>query len=242
MRWVRWPAAARNTAGSAMFSHAAEWCSPTHASSKPSRSHHSMSSRSRRNVISGLSPSGWYGARNTPKSIAGRWHTADVERTIRTSRQASVGPGTGASSVEPCRPPVSSCWPPATARTCRRSSTRAPTAACRPPSSPSCRTRPTPAPWCGPAPPGVPAVHVGRNPGEARADYDARLADVVAGFGPDLVVLAGWMRILTMSFLGWFPDRVVNLHPALPGELARHPRHRAGVGGGAGRRRAPRPA
>ena len=66
---------------------------------------------------------------------------------------------------------------------------------------------------------GVPAVHVGRHPGEARADYDARLADVVAGFGPDLVVLAGWMRILTMSFLGWFPDRVVNLHPALPGEL-----------------------
>ena len=66
---------------------------------------------------------------------------------------------------------------------------------------------------------GVPAVHVGVHPGEPRADYDARLADVVAGFGPDLVVLAGWMRILTMSFLGWFPGRVVNLHPALPGEL-----------------------
>ncbi len=66
---------------------------------------------------------------------------------------------------------------------------------------------------------GVPAVHVGAHPGEARADYDARLADVVAGFDPDLVVLAGWMRILTMSFLGWFPERVVNLHPALPGEL-----------------------
>jgi phosphoribosylglycinamide formyltransferase 1 len=66
---------------------------------------------------------------------------------------------------------------------------------------------------------GVPAVHVGVHPGEERADYDARLADVVAGFDPDLVVLAGWMRILTVSFLGWFPDRVVNLHPALPGEL-----------------------
>jgi phosphoribosylglycinamide formyltransferase 1 len=66
---------------------------------------------------------------------------------------------------------------------------------------------------------GVPAVHVGVHPGEERSDYDARLADVVAGFDPDLVVLAGWMRILTMSFLGWFPDRVVNLHPALPGEL-----------------------
>lgn len=66
---------------------------------------------------------------------------------------------------------------------------------------------------------GVPTVHVGRHHGEARADYDARLADIVAGFGPDLIVLAGWMRILTSSFLGWFPGRVVNLHPALPGEL-----------------------
>ena len=66
---------------------------------------------------------------------------------------------------------------------------------------------------------GVPAVHVGVHPGEDRGDYDARLADVVAGLDPDLVVLAGWMRILTMSFLGWFPNRVVNLHPALPGEL-----------------------
>jgi len=66
---------------------------------------------------------------------------------------------------------------------------------------------------------GIPAVHVGRRPGEARPDYDARLADVVAGFAPDYVVLAGWMRLLTMAFLGWFPERVVNLHPARPGEL-----------------------
>ncbi len=66
---------------------------------------------------------------------------------------------------------------------------------------------------------GVPAVHVGRRPGENRSDYDARLADVVTGFSPDDVVLLGWMRILTMSFLGWFPGMVINLHPALPGEL-----------------------
>ena len=66
---------------------------------------------------------------------------------------------------------------------------------------------------------GLPAVHVGRRPGETRADYDARLADIVTGFDPDWVVLAGWMRVLTMSFLGWFPGMVVNLHPALPGEL-----------------------
>jgi phosphoribosylglycinamide formyltransferase 1 len=66
---------------------------------------------------------------------------------------------------------------------------------------------------------GVPAVHIGPAPGEPRAEYDARLADVVAGFQPDVVVLAGWMRVLTMSFLGWFPGQVVNLHPALPGDL-----------------------
>jgi phosphoribosylglycinamide formyltransferase-1 len=66
---------------------------------------------------------------------------------------------------------------------------------------------------------GVPSVHIGRHDGEERADYDARLADVVAGFAPDLVVLAGWMRILTTAFLGWFPERVINLHPARPGEL-----------------------
>lgn len=66
---------------------------------------------------------------------------------------------------------------------------------------------------------GVPTVHVAPHADEERDDYDARLADVVAGFDPDLVVLAGWMRVLTMSFLGWFPGRVINLHPALPGEL-----------------------
>lgn len=66
---------------------------------------------------------------------------------------------------------------------------------------------------------GVPFVHVGPHRDEPRSDYDARLADVVSGFGPDWIVLAGWMRILTMSFLGWFPDMVLNLHPALPGEL-----------------------
>lgn len=65
----------------------------------------------------------------------------------------------------------------------------------------------------------VPAIHLGVEPDEARAGYDARLADVVAGYRPGLVVLAGWMRILTMAFLGRFPERVVNLHPALPGEL-----------------------
>lgn len=54
---------------------------------------------------------------------------------------------------------------------------------------------------------------------ETRQTYDARLRVVVQGFSPDIVVLAGFMRILSNEFLQHFPSRVVNLHPALPGEL-----------------------
>jgi phosphoribosylglycinamide formyltransferase 1 len=53
--------------------------------------------------------------------------------------------------------------------------------------------------------------------GVEREVYDTKLAEVVAGMDPDLVVLAGWMRILTLNFLGQFGGKVVNLHPALPG-------------------------
>ena len=66
---------------------------------------------------------------------------------------------------------------------------------------------------------GVVAHVVPPEQGEARTLYDARLADLVAGFEPDWVVLAGWMRLLTTSFLDRFPQSVVNLHPALPGDL-----------------------
>ena len=50
-----------------------------------------------------------------------------------------------------------------------------------------------------------------------RRVYDAELAEIVAAYQPDWVVLAGWMRVLSSVFLDRFPQRVVNLHPALPG-------------------------
>jgi len=52
---------------------------------------------------------------------------------------------------------------------------------------------------------------------QERTGYDGQLADIVAAFQPDWVILAGWMRILSATFLNRFPGRVVNLHPALPG-------------------------
>ncbi len=66
---------------------------------------------------------------------------------------------------------------------------------------------------------GIPAVPLERRPDEARVSYDTRLAAIVARYAPDWVVLAGWMRILSMAFLSEFSGRVINLHPALPGQF-----------------------
>lgn len=68
---------------------------------------------------------------------------------------------------------------------------------------------------------GVPTLYFPLKPytqaGLAREAYDADLAAAVARAQPDLVVLAGWMHILSAAFLDHFPHRVINLHPALPG-------------------------
>lgn len=47
--------------------------------------------------------------------------------------------------------------------------------------------------------------------------YDENMASFLKSFNPDLIVLAGWMRILTRTFLDEFT--VINLHPALPGQF-----------------------
>jgi len=62
---------------------------------------------------------------------------------------------------------------------------------------------------------GIPTRIVSRDPQADRTARDRQLADVVAAGRPDLIVLAGWMSILTGAFLDRFPDRVINLHPSL---------------------------
>jgi len=49
----------------------------------------------------------------------------------------------------------------------------------------------------------------------SRAHWDRALADTVAAFDPDLVVLAGFMKLVGEEFLDRFDGRVVNTHPAL---------------------------
>lgn len=53
-----------------------------------------------------------------------------------------------------------------------------------------------------------------------RRDYDRELADLAARYQPDYIILAGWMRLLSLTFLSRFSGRVINLHPALPGTFA----------------------
>jgi phosphoribosylglycinamide formyltransferase-1 len=48
-----------------------------------------------------------------------------------------------------------------------------------------------------------------------RQAYDRLLAEMLRAFEPDLIVLAGWMLILTPELLGRFRGRIVNVHPAL---------------------------
>ena len=55
--------------------------------------------------------------------------------------------------------------------------------------------------------------------GKPRTAYDNDLAQLVAEYKPDLIVLAGWMLILSATFLDQFPQQVINLHPALPDQF-----------------------
>jgi phosphoribosylglycinamide formyltransferase-1 len=49
----------------------------------------------------------------------------------------------------------------------------------------------------------------------SREDFDAALAQLVDSYQPDLVVLAGFMRILTADFTRRYEGRMLNIHPSL---------------------------
>jgi len=51
--------------------------------------------------------------------------------------------------------------------------------------------------------------------GEARTAYDRRLIKKIKPLAPDLIVLAGFMRILSSDFIHAFSGRIINIHPSL---------------------------
>ena len=61
----------------------------------------------------------------------------------------------------------------------------------------------------------IPTFVVRTSDHEDRADWDVALADAVAAHDPDLVVLAGFMKLAGPAFLGLFGGRTINTHPSL---------------------------
>jgi phosphoribosylglycinamide formyltransferase 1 len=62
---------------------------------------------------------------------------------------------------------------------------------------------------------GIPTFKVLVDDFETREAWDAALADAVAAYDPDIVVLAGFMKLVGSAFLGRYGGKVVNTHPAL---------------------------
>jgi len=62
---------------------------------------------------------------------------------------------------------------------------------------------------------GIPTLVVPHGEHTTRQAFDAALAREIDRFAPSLVVLAGFMRILTAAFVGRYAGRLVNIHPSL---------------------------
>lgn len=61
---------------------------------------------------------------------------------------------------------------------------------------------------------GIPAIACERANG-SRAEHETALSDQLARLSPDLLVLAGYMRVLSPAFVGAWRGRIVNVHPSL---------------------------
>jgi phosphoribosylglycinamide formyltransferase-1 len=62
---------------------------------------------------------------------------------------------------------------------------------------------------------GIPTAVVPSKEYASREDFDAELQKTIDAFEPDLVVLAGFMRILTAPFVEHYEGRMLNIHPSL---------------------------
>jgi phosphoribosylglycinamide formyltransferase-1 len=62
---------------------------------------------------------------------------------------------------------------------------------------------------------GIATVVVDHEQHESREAFDVELAEVIESFEPDVVALAGFMRILSDAFVMQFEGRLINVHPSL---------------------------
>lgn len=62
---------------------------------------------------------------------------------------------------------------------------------------------------------GIPAITLDHKVFAGRAEYEARLRELIDAFAPGLVVLAGYMRILEAETVSHYLGRMLNIHPSL---------------------------
>lgn len=62
---------------------------------------------------------------------------------------------------------------------------------------------------------GIPFVAIRHQEYPDREAFDGQMAEILLSYGIELVVMAGFMRVLSPKFLKAFPQRVINIHPAL---------------------------
>jgi phosphoribosylglycinamide formyltransferase-1 len=62
---------------------------------------------------------------------------------------------------------------------------------------------------------GIPTVVVGHRDHPDRDSFDAALAQAIDAYAPDIVALAGFMRILGADFVSCYQGRMINIHPSL---------------------------
>ena len=62
---------------------------------------------------------------------------------------------------------------------------------------------------------GIPTALCLRKKGEPRADFEARLLQILEDNGIEMLILAGFMAILSADFVAHWPDRIINVHPSL---------------------------
>ena len=62
---------------------------------------------------------------------------------------------------------------------------------------------------------GIETVYINPKEYTSNNDYDRKLVEVISRYKIDLIVLAGYMKILTDSFVNVFSGKIINIHPAL---------------------------
>jgi phosphoribosylglycinamide formyltransferase 1 len=61
----------------------------------------------------------------------------------------------------------------------------------------------------------IPVVLLNHREFESREDLDSRIVETLKQYDVELVVMAGWMRLVTKVLIDGFPDKIINIHPSL---------------------------